>query len=114
MTALIYFNPACSKCRSALSILNENHVDYRIVRYLDAPPSVDELEQLMALLSIDDPRGMMRTHEKEFSELGLATASRDELLSAITQHPKLLERPIFVVGNRAVIGRPPEKVLDLI
>jgi arsenate reductase (glutaredoxin) len=112
--AQLYFNAACSKCRTAQSILDEHHVDAELVRYLDAPPSVEELEHLMELLSIEDPRAMMRTGEPEYEELGLATAPRDDLLAAIAAHPILLERPIFIVGGRAVIARPPERLLELL
>ena len=68
----------------------------------------------MTLLGIDDPRQMMRTGESVYSELGLADADRERLLEAITEHPILLERPIVIVGDRAVIARPPEKLLDLL
>jgi arsenate reductase len=68
----------------------------------------------MRLLEIDDPRQMMRTGEAMYAELGLSDASPDDLLLAITTHPILLERPIFVVGGRAVVGRPPERVLELL
>ncbi len=68
----------------------------------------------MELLGIDDPRAMMRTGEAVYSELGLSGASKVELLEGITQHPVLLERPIFVLGERAVIARPPERLLELL
>lgn len=112
--AQLYFNPSCSKCRGAQALLDEHHVHAEVVRYLDTPPSVAELERLMELLAIEDPRLMMRTGEPEYEELGLARASRDELLAAIASHPKLLERPIFVLDGRAVIARPPERVLELL
>jgi len=114
MSRQIYVNPSCSKCRTALSLLAEHGVDAQEVRYLDEPPTVTALEQLMRLLGIEDPRLMMRTGEPVYAELGLGERGRDELLEAITQHPILLERPIFVVGNRAVIARPPERVLELL
>jgi arsenate reductase len=114
MDAAIYFNPACSKCRTAASILEERGVDAEVVRYLDDPPTLDDLRRLMALLGIDDPRAMMRTGEEVYAELGLAEASAEELLEAITRHPILLQRPIFVVGDRAVIARPGERVLELL
>jgi arsenate reductase len=110
----IYFNPACSKCRTAQSLLDEHHIEAEVIRYLDEPPSVDDLRRLMVLLSIEDPRQMMRTGEPEYAELGLAERTADELLQAIAAHPKLLERPIFVVGDRAVIARPPERLLELL
>jgi arsenate reductase len=110
----LYFNPACSKCRSAQSILDERGIEAEVVRYLDRAPTVDELRGLMTMLGIDDPRAMMRTGETVYAELGLEGAPPDRLLQAITEHPILLERPIFVVGGRAVIARPPEKLLDLL
>lgn len=110
----IFFNPACSKCRSALALLDEQHIEAEVVRYLDDPPTRADLERLMTLLGIDDPRLMMRTGEPVYVELALDGRPGDELLEALTQHPILLERPIFVVGDRAVIGRPPERVLELL
>lgn len=85
-----------------------------MVRYLDVPPTQQELKRLMALLGIDDPRQMMRTGEALYAELRLQDATRDELLDAIVAHPILLERPIFVCGDRAVIARPPERLLELL
>ena len=110
----IYFNPACSKCRSALSILTERGAEAEVVRYLDEPPARTDLERLMGLLGIEDPRLMMRTGEPVYAELGLAEREGKALLVAITEHPILLERPIFVVGDRAVIARPPERLLELL
>jgi arsenate reductase (glutaredoxin) len=110
----IYFNPSCSKCRTAQSILEEHDVRADTIRYLDEPPTVAELKELMRLLGIDDPRLMVRTGEPVYAELGLADQASDALLEAIARHPILLERPIFVVGQRAVIARPPERVLELL
>lgn len=114
MSTSLYFNPSCSKCRTAAAILDERGVEAEVVRYLDAPPTVDELRRLMSMLGIGDPRDMMRTGEAVYGELGLADASPDALLDAITRHPILLERPIFVVGDRAVVARPPERLLELL
>ena len=110
----MYYNPACSKCRTADALLKEKGVEADVIRYLDSPPTVDQLRELMKLLGIDDPREMMRTGEPAYGELGLADASGDRLLEAITQRPILLERPIFVRGDRAVIARPAERVLELL
>jgi arsenate reductase len=112
--AQLYVNDACSKCRSALALLDERSVAARHIRYLDDPPTRADLENLMRQLAIDDPRQMMRTGEAVYAELGLAGARPDELLAAITMHPILLERPIFVVGDRAVVARPPERLLELL
>ena len=108
----IYFNPRCSKCRTAQGLLAERGIDARIVEYLSEPPTVDELRELMGQLGIDDPRLMMRTGESEYGELGLAEQEGDALLEAIASHPILLERPIVVHGGRAVIARPPERLLE--
>lgn len=110
----MYFNPACSKCRTADSLLRERGIEAEFIRYLDDAPTVDDLRRLMALLGMDDPRGMMRTGEPVYAELDLDGASSETLLQAIAAHPVLLERPIFVVGDRAVIARPPERLLELL
>jgi arsenate reductase len=110
----LYVNDECSKCRSALAILDERAVEAEHVRYLEQPPTTADLRRLMTMLSIDDPRRMMRTGEAVYAELGLENAAPDQLLEAITAHPILLERPIFVVGDKAVIARPPERLLELL
>jgi arsenate reductase (glutaredoxin) len=114
MPPLLYVNPSCSKCRTALSILEDHDVEADSVRYLDDPPTVADLERLMGQLGITDPRLMMRRGESVYAELGLDDQTGDALLEAIARHPVLLERPIFVVGARAVIARPPERVLELL
>ncbi len=110
----LYVNYECSKCRSALAILDEHTVQAEHVRYLEEPPTIVDLRRLMTMLAIDDPRQMMRTGEAVYGELGLENATSDQLLEAVTTHPILLERPIFVVGDRAVIARPPERLLELL
>lgn len=110
----LFFNPSCSKCRTADSLLHERGVDATLVRYLEQAPTVDELRGLMTRLGIDDPRAMMRTAEPVYSQLGLADATAERVLEAIVQQPILLERPIFIVGDRAVIARPPERLLELL
>jgi len=116
MDTQVYFNPSCSKCRTAASILDEHHIDAEVVRYLDAPPTRADLERLMSLLGIDDPRQMMRTGEDVYKDERLADPgmTKDELLDAIVKHPILLERPIFVHNGKAVIARPPERLLELL
>jgi arsenate reductase len=110
----LYVNEECSKCRSALAILDEHAVGAEHVRYLEEPPTVADLQRLMTMLAIEDPRQMMRTGEAVYAELGLENATPDQLLDAVTAHPILLERPIFVVGDKAVIARPPERLLELL
>ncbi|HVJ90468.1 MAG TPA: arsenate reductase (glutaredoxin) [Labilithrix sp.] len=110
----VYFNPACSKCRELRALLEERGVNASYREYLVTSPSRDELVELMALLRIDHPREMMRTSDPLFGELGLATASHDALLDALVAHPRLIERPIVIMGSRAVIARPPARVEELL
>ncbi|HVS43488.1 MAG TPA: ArsC/Spx/MgsR family protein [Candidatus Dormibacteraeota bacterium] len=112
--ACLYFNPACSNCRGARRLLDARGVPVRIVEYLTERPGRDQLERLMGMLGIDDPREMMRAKEPQYADLGLATAGRDALLDAIVAHPILLQRPILVRGDRAIIARPPERLLELL
>ena len=110
----LYFNPSCSKCRTAETLLGERGIDARLVHYLDRPPTVEDLQALMVRLGIDDPREMLRTREELYTQLDLDGGPPDRLLAAIAAHPILLERPIFMVGDRAVIARPPERLLELL
>ena len=110
----VWYNPRCSKCRGAEELLAEHGVRPELVRYLDEPPSREEIERVLSLLGTDDPRAMMRTGEPVYAELGLAEASRDELIEAMTKHPILIERPIVVRGDSAVVARPPELLLKLL
>ncbi len=114
MAARLYFNPACSKCRTAAAILDDEGIDAEEIHYLERPPSVDELRSLMDMLGIDDPQEMARKGEPVYAELELAGAPPERVLDAIAAHPILLERPILVRDGRAVIGRPPERVLELL
>lgn len=110
----VWFNPSCSKCRGAKELLDEAGVDADYYRYLDEAPSRAQLEDVLRMLGTDDPRQMMRTGESVYKELKLDGASRDELLDAMVSNPILVERPIVIRGDRAVIARPPEKLLDLL
>ena len=110
----VWFNPNCSKCRGARDLLDAEGVTCELVRYLEDAPSRNELERVMRLLGIDDPRAMMRTAEAVYKDEKLSDASRDELLGAMVKHPILIERPIVIRGDRAVIGRPPERALELL
>ena len=84
----VYFNPRCSKCRDARGLLEDRGVEAEYVRYLDEAPSRDELERVMGLLGIDDPRAMMRTGEPIYAELDLEAADPDALLDAMTRDKK--------------------------
>ena len=110
----VWFNPACSKCRTVQGILTERGVDADYVRYLDQAPSRADIESVLAMLGTDDPRAIIRTGESVYQAMGLGGADRDALLDAMVAHPILIERPIVIRGDRAVVGRPPENVLDLL
>ena len=110
----IYVNPRCSKCRTAQGLLVERGIQAQVVDYLAAPPDEAALRVLMGQLGLTNPRLMMRTGEDVYAELGLADREGDDLLRAIAAHPILLERPIVVRDGRAVIARPPERLLELL
>lgn len=110
----LWHNPRCSKSRGALALLTEQGVEPEVVRYLEARPDRAALEDVLRRLGTDDPRAILRTGEKVYRERGLADADRDTLLDAMAADPILIERPIAMVGDRAVVGRPPERVLELL
>lgn len=110
----IYHNPRCSKSRQGLQILEESEIDFEIVKYLDAPPSIEKISEIINLLRIK-PIQLVRKSEviwkenykgKELSEL--------EIITAMSEHPKLIERPIVISNGKAVIGRPPELIKNII
>ena len=111
----LYHNPRCSKSRGALQLLEERGLAPTIVRYLEAPPSAAQLSDLLGKLGIG-ARQLLRSGEDEYRTLNLAdpALSEAQLIEAMVAHPKLIERPILIVGSKAVIGRPPEKVLELL
>lgn len=115
MTPVIYHNPRCSKSRQALALLEERGLAPTVIRYLETPPDEAELGRLLDLLGLE-PRDLLRRGEAEVRELGLdhPDVPRDRLIAAMAAHPRLIERPIVVVGERAVVGRPPERVLELL
>ena len=111
----LYHNPRCSKSRAALELLRERGIEPEVVPYLKQPPSLADLNGLLAMLGCG-ARDIVRSGEDEYRQLGLddAATSDAELLAAMIAHPRLIERPIFVHGDRAVVGRPPERVLELL
>lgn len=110
----LYHNPRCSKSRAALALLQERGIEPELVLYLQAPPSVTELKALLGKLRLSAGE-LVRSKEAEYRERGLGRDSSEaELLAAMAEEPKLIERPILVCGERAVIGRPPENVLELL
>lgn len=115
MSIKVYHNPRCSKSRQTLALLQEHGGELEVVEYLKTPPSKDELKAILALLGLG-PRELMRKGEEEYQQLSLddPALSDEQLVDAMVAHPKLIERPIVVSGRRAAIGRPPERVLDIL
>lgn len=115
MNTVIYHNPRCSKSRQALALLEESGVSHQVVRYLETPPTAAELDQLLTTLGLE-PVEVMRTKDDLYKELGLAgkTLTREEGIRLLAEHPALLERPIVIRGDKAVVARPPERVQELL
>lgn len=115
MTVAIYHNPRCSNSRSALALLEGKGLKPIVIEYLKNPPSAVELRDLLAKLGMK-PRDLIRTKEPVYAALGLddATLSDDALIKAMVENPILIQRPIVVRGEKAIVGRPPETVLDFI
>lgn len=111
----IYHNPRCSKSRQTLQLLQQHSDDIEIIEYLKAPPSKEQLQETLDLLGLK-PRELMRTGESIYQKLNLDNQSLDDaaLIQAMLEHPILIERPIVINNGKAVIGRPPENVLDII
>ncbi|MEE2694570.1 MAG: arsenate reductase (glutaredoxin) [Pseudomonadota bacterium] len=111
----IYHNPRCSKSRATLALLEKHGANVRIVEYLKKPPTSKELSAILSMLSIT-ARSLLRTKESVYKSEGLddKALSEQDLISAIIKNPILMERPIVVANNKAIIGRPPENVLTII
>jgi arsenate reductase len=111
----IYHNSRCSKSRATLALLQQRGKPFQVINYLETPPTPAELTELLGLLHMG-ARQLLRRGEPEYEALGLADPELDDeaIIAAMATHPKLIERPIVVVGSRAVIGRPPEAVLAIL
>lgn len=115
MTAKIYHNPRCSKSRQTLALLSENEMDVEIIEYLKTPPNKKELTEIIKMLGIK-PRDLLRKGEKEYKEAGLNNMelTDKQIIDAMLEHPKLIERPIVIKNGQARIGRPPELILEIV
>lgn len=113
MTVTIYHNPRCSKSRQTLALIKERGLEFEVVEYLVSPPSKAQLKQLLTQLALS-PQQLVRNKEEDYKALNLKQADDEALITAMSEQPKLIERPIVVVGNKAVLGRPPENVLELL
>ena len=113
-TCQVWFHGGCSKCRGLREILDARGLEpeYRI--YHENPPSVDELESILVALGELDPMVLVRVKDPCYEELGLEGASRETLLEALVENASLLQRPILVMGGRAVVARPPERALEIL
>jgi arsenate reductase len=113
-TIKIWHNPRCSKSRDSFKLLEEKGIDAEVVKYLEDIPTKEELTELLKMLNMT-ARELMRTKEDVYKELNLKDENSEEaLIEAMVANPKLIERPIVIRGNRAVIGRPIENVIELI
>lgn len=114
MHVTIYHNPRCSKSREALALLEAKGIKPIVREYLQDVPSLDELKALLRSLKLP-AHDMLRTKEDEYKMVDLSkTSSDDAIMQALHDYPKLLERPVVVCGEKAVIARPAEKLLDII
>jgi len=111
----LFHNPRCSKSRAALQLLRDRGIEPTVIEYLQDPPDPETLDHLLTLLGVE-PRDAMRKQEKEYKDLKLddPKLTRKQLVAAMAEHPILIERPIVVRGNKAVIGRPPERVEEIL
>ena len=113
--AKIYFNPQCSKCRQTKELLSEKGFELDVVEYLNTPPDRAELTEILNMLNLQ-ARELMRTHESEYKDNHLDddSLSNDQLIDAMIKFPKLIQRPIVISNGKAAIGRPPERILDIL
>jgi len=110
----IWHNPRCSKSRNAAALLEEKGVDAEVVKYLDTPPTKEELKAMLKMLGIS-ARELMRTKEEIYKTLDLKEENDEEkLIEAMAKNPKLIERPIVIKAGKAAIGRPIENIIELL
>jgi arsenate reductase len=115
MPVVIYHNPRCSKSRQTLSLLEPQGVKIDIIEYLNSPPDKQTLTDIIKKLGIA-PRDLLRKKEDEYKQLGLddITLDDEQIIDAMVQHPKLIERPIVIHRDKAALGRPPENILKIL
>ena len=115
MQITIYHNPRCSKSRQTLELLTQRGLNPTVIDYLDTPPNHQQLDSILRGLEYQ-PRELMRRNEAEYSAQGLddCELSRDQLIAAMIQTPKLIQRPIVVAGDKIAVGRPPDAVLTIL
>ena len=112
----IFHNQSCSKSRGALEILEQRGISHDVVRYLDTPPDRATIERILDAIP-DDPRSLVRTDDDKFKKLGIPKSdvtTREQVVQLLLAHPEVMQRPVVFVGDRAVIARPSEKMLELL
>jgi arsenate reductase len=112
----IFHNQSCSKSRGALEILEQRGISHDVVRYLDTPPDRATIERILDAIP-DDPQSLVRTDDDKFKKLGIAKSdvtTREQVVQLLLAHPEVMQRPVVFVGDRAVIARPSEKMLELL
>jgi len=116
MSVTLYHNPRCSKSRATLALLEANGITPEIRLYLEQLPSAKEVKELLSMLGMKDARELMRKGEETYKLQQLASThlTQAELITAMVNHPKLIERPIAIHQGQARIGRPPESVLEIL
>ena len=113
MTVTLYHNPRCRTSRAALALLQREGVAPEIIEYLKTPPSAAELKRLLKMLGYS-PRQLLRKKEAKEARLDKPSLSDDAIIAGMVKHPIVIERPIAINGNKAALGRPPEKVLEIL
>ena len=115
MQVVIYHNPRCSKSRQTLQLLQDRGIEPEVIEYLKTPPGKTKLREILKLLGMK-PRDLMRSRETAYREAGLDQddLSDEQLISAMIEHPVLIERPIVLANGKAALGRPPEQVLEIL
>ena len=115
MTVIIYHNPSCSKSRQTLEIIKSKGIEPIIIEYLKVSPTKDKIKEILSILGYA-PRDLMRKKESVYIENKLedSSLSNDALINFMVKNPILIERPIIIFNNKVAIGRPPEKVLDIL
>lgn len=113
MTVTIYHNPRCSKSRETLDLIKDRGIEPMVVEYLQAPPSVLELKAILALLGMS-PRALLRKKEAHEAGLDDPALSDEQVIAGMVANPAAIERPIVIADGKAALGRPPEKVLEIL
>jgi len=114
-STIIWHNPRCSKSREALSILQDTASKYELVKYLDITLNKEQIKDTLKMLGFSSAREWMRTKEDIYKELQLKDEKNEEkLIEAMLKYPKLIERPVIIKGDRAIIARPPSLVTEFL